>query len=515
MKKKIRVIAMLTAAVTMAMALAGCGGKTNVSEGETELTYWAPLSANASQTASNLGETEFAKALMEAVGCNVKYQHPAQGSDAESFNVMVAAGKLPDIIEYNWLSAYPGGAEKALDDGIIQEIDLEKDAPNLAKYVKEHPEIDKYIKTESGRYFGFPFIRGDDYLLTSAGLIVRQDWLDDLNLDKPETIDDWTEMLMQFKEKKNASAPLTLSTGQMNSYGVFVGSYDTYDGLYVRDGKVTYGPLDDSYKEFLGTMHSWYEKGLLDPDFATADGSSTQSNMLNGVSGAAFGSCGSGIGKWMAAAPDDKFNLSGVQYPVINKGDQPQFGQYTSPVAGRFAVITRDCKDRETALKLLDYAYSEEGHMLFNFGIEGISYDMVDGYPTYTDKIKNSDEGLSMAAAMAQYTLSQDEGAFVQDKRYMEQYANLPQQQEALKTWMNTNMKNHIMPNVSLSTEQQNELASIVENIETYKLEMENKFIMGVEPLDKFDEFRNELKTRGIEKYIQYEQEAYDKFMNR
>ncbi|WP_289466280.1 hypothetical protein, partial [Klebsiella pneumoniae] len=73
-------------------------------------------------------------------------------------------------------------------------------------------------------------------------------------------------------------------------------------------------------KDFLAQMNAWYEEGLLDPDFASVDGATMQSNILNGVSGATYGSCGSGIGKWMAAAPDAKFNLTGAKYPVVNKG---------------------------------------------------------------------------------------------------------------------------------------------------------------------------------------------------
>ncbi len=39
----------------------------------------------------------------------------------------------------------------------------------------------------------------------------------------------------------------------------------------------------------------------------------------------------------------------------------------------------------ELAMKMLEYAYSEEGHMFFNFGTEGVSYTMEDGYPKFID----------------------------------------------------------------------------------------------------------------------------------
>ena len=61
----------------------------------------------------------------------------------------------------------------------------------------------------------------------------------------------------------------------------------------------------------------------------------------------------------------------------------------------------------QLAAKVLDYGYSEKGRMLYNFGIEGESYEMVDAYPKYTEKIINNPDGLSMTEALACSSLLQ------------------------------------------------------------------------------------------------------------
>ena len=518
MNKKIKLIALATAMTCAVTGFAGCGGKeaANTEESSNKVTYWTALSGNASQITSDLAETPFGKALMEKTGVEIEFMHPAAGQAAEKFNILVASGELPDIIEYSWVKSYPGGPDKALADGIIQELSLENDAPNLNAYIQENPELEKFIKTDDGKFYGFPFIRGDEYLLTSAGMIIRNDWLKEVGLEVPETIDEWTTVLRAFKEKMGAKTPLTINSSNLVSWAPFIGAYGTFANLYVKDGQVVYGPTEDSFKDALVLLNSWYNEGLLDADFATVDGATMQSNILNGVSGATFGSCGSGIGKWMAAAPNAEFDLVGAKYPVLNKGDKAQFGAYEFPVTGsKTAVVTVDAANKDLCAKLLDFGYSEEGRMLYNFGVEGESYNMVDGYPTYTEDITKNADGLSMAVSLARYALSQDTGAFIQDKRYMEQYAQLPQQKAALLNWMDTDMKDHLMPNVSLTLEQQSELSTVVENINTYKTEMISKFIMGVEPIEKFDEFREQLKSRGLDKYIEYQQQAYDRFMAR
>lgn len=514
MKKAFKSILALSLAAVMAVSFSACGSKKEAKNPDA-LEYWVALSANASQIATTLNDTAIGKKLMENTGIQIDYVHPPQGQHGEKFNLMIAGDELPDIIEYNWYT-YNGGPAKALEEGLIRAIDIETEAPNLYAYLQEHPEIDRMCKTDDGVYFGFPFIRGDRWLQTSAGVIIRQDWLDDLGLEMPETIDDWTNVLTQFKEKKGARAPLSVSaTAFGTSYSAFIGAYGITDGLYVDNGKVKFGPMQPEYKEFLTQMNKWYKAGLLDADFMSLDSSIIQTNILNGVAGATIGSVGGNLGKWMAAAPDDKFNLAGAPGAVLKAGDSVEFGNYQHAVPGMIACITRDCKDVEKALKLLDYGYSEEGRMLFNFGIEGESYEMVEGYPTYTDEIIKNSKGLSMAAALSNYAHSHTEGPFVQDRRYMEQYAQLPQQQKAIDTWSNTNMEEHLIPNLSLTPEQIGEMSSKIENINTYKAEMLIKFITGTEPLSKFDSFVKELNKRGATDYVNMMQEAYERYQAR
>ena len=42
--------------------------------------------------------------------------------------------------------------------------------------------------------------------------------------------------------------------------------------------------------------------------------------------------------------------------------------------------------------------------MYYNFGVEGESYELKDGYPTFTDLILNNPDGLSATQALSKYT---------------------------------------------------------------------------------------------------------------
>ncbi|MBP3361653.1 MAG: extracellular solute-binding protein [Clostridia bacterium] len=510
--KKITAIVLCAAA---AVGISGCGGQNKETAGtEKKLEIWMPLNSSAASVMKSFNESPLAKELAEKTGINAQYVHPPQGQELEKFNLLVASDTLPDIITYNWLK-YPGGPQKAIREKVITDLNQYKDkAPNLISYLDAHEDFKKLALTDEGQLFAFPFIRSEESLCISSGLVIRKDWLDELGMALPETIDEWETVLTAFKEKKGASAPFGAT-----SLSYFCGGFGTWNDYYVDNGEIKYGPFDEGYKDFIVTMNRWYKNGLIDQDFATLDSKTVHSNILNGVSGAMTGSIGSGIGAVASAASDiPGFKLAGAPYPAPVKGQKPEFGSYQLPVPAEtlaHSAITTTCSDMDSALKYLDFGYSEEGHMLYNFGIEGESYEMIDGYPKYTEKITNNPEGLSMTSALANYTLSYRAGPFVQDVRYMEQYAALPEQKEAWENWSACNSGEHTLPNLYMKEDELSRFADISNSVSTYLNEKMLKMIIGTEPIENYDQMLEELRARGAEELREMYQSAYDRYAAR
>ena len=120
-----------------------------------------------------------------------------------------------------------------------------------------------------------------------------------------------------------------------------------------------------------------------------------------------------------------------------------------------------------------------------------------------------------MTVALSNYARSYDAGPFVQDKRYMEQYANLPQQQRAWKTWSNTDAPEYTLPNLYVKDEEMNEYAQKKTDIDTYAGEMIMRFIIGAEPMENYDNMIAELHNRGIDRVIEICQSAYERYLNK
>ena len=487
-------------------------------DGSTTLTWWLQLNPNVSATSASLGDTPFAAELEKQTGVKVEYIHPAQGSENEAFNLLLASGDLPDIIERPWYN-FPGGPDKAIQDEYIIPLNdvIDQYAPNLKAYLEKEPEVEKMIKTDNGDFYVFPFIRSEDKLRVFFGPVVRQDWLNDLGLTAPETITEWEEVLKAFRDKKGAEAPFSARPDHITLSSVFMSAYGVQSGFYQDNGKVKYGFIEPGYKDYLRLFNQWYNEGLIDKNFATMDQKAYEANILNGRAGITLGYLGSGIGAWTSAKADDpSYQLAGLKYPVVNKGETPMTGQKSLTYeTGASAAITTSCKNIEVAARLLDYGYSEAGVNLYNFGIEGKSFTFVNGVPTYTDLILKNPDGLSIAHAMSKYIRANYNAPMIQSGYYADGYFQLDSQLKAIQMWQDTNADQHILPTITPTPEESTEMAGIMNDITTYQEEMMLKFIMGVEPLDKFDDYVAEIKKMGIDRALEINQAAFERYDSR
>jgi putative aldouronate transport system substrate-binding protein len=484
------------------------------------LTYWAELNGNAANIKATFREVPFFQEWQRRTGVRLSFIQPPANQAKESMNVLLASGELPDMMEFEW-DSYPGGPDKAIADGYILRLNdlIDRYAPNLKQYLRDHPDVDRQVKTGSGNYYVFPFIRGDERLLTYQGPIIRKDWLDELGLPVPETIDEWHTALKAFKERKGAKAPLTFLGVPDPLFGLeggaFIGAFGVGSGFYVDGGRVKFGPIEPGYRQFLDLFRRWYAEGLIDPNIATVDTRTMDANMISGRSGASIWNAGAGIGTWqpLVQERDPGARFAPAPYPVLNKGERPKFGQRSSAYVGTGGVaISARSPNAEKAARMLDYGYSPEGHLLFNFGVEGQSYVMKDGYPTYTDLILHNPDKLAPSQALAMYTRASYFGPFVQDVRYLEQYYVLPEQKEAARIWSDTDAALHQLPPLPMTEQESVQLSAIMQDVKSVVDEMSLKIIFGIEPLDSYDDYVAEIRSLGIERAIAIQETALERY---
>jgi putative aldouronate transport system substrate-binding protein len=300
--------------------------------------------------------------------------------------------------------------------------------------------------------------------------------------------------------------------------GGFVGAFGITKDFYLDKGQVKFGPMEPGYKEFLATFQKWYSEGLIDRNLATVDVKAMDANFSNGATGATIGNAGGGIGRWqpIVQAKDPKAVLSSAPYPVLKKGDTSKFGQRDFAFSyGGGVAISAKSKEAELATRLLDYGYSEEGHMFFNFGTEGVAYKLDNGYPRFTDLLMKNPDKLAPSQAMSLYIRGNYNGPFVQDKRYIEQYLALQTQRDAVATWGKTESDKYQVPPITPTPEESSEFAKIMNDVNTLVDEMTLKIILGAEPIGSFDKYMERIKSLKIDRAIEIQKAALDRYNKR
>ena len=84
------------------------------------------------------------------------------------------------------------------------------------------------------------------------------------------------------------------------------------------------------------------------------------------------------------------------------------------------------------------------------------------------------------------------------------------------KVWDTNDDYSYTFPsNATLNSEEKEVYSDLYPEIKSYVDEMTVKFIMGLEPLDNYSAFVDQLNTLGVQDIIKAYQGAYDRYMSR
>lgn len=483
-----------------------------------QLTYWIPLNEQAKGMIQSYNDNLAIQELEKRTGVKVKFLHPPIGQEGEQYKLLISSNDLPDIIEERGTALYPGGGDKAIEDkAFIRLNDLvERYAPNYNNLRQTNNDIAKLTITDAGNIWSFPMIQNFEALVWS-GLIIRKDYLDQIKMDPPVTIDEWYKTLKAMKEN-GVEVPLLFPKSGMDGFGAIIGSYGIGPAFFKENDVVKYGPYDPRMKEYLTDMNKWYTEELIDKDFPTRDDKMIESLATSGKAGAWIGTSGVSIERYIIAgqAGNKDYALYGASYPKTKDGRKPAYRQVDWKVRGYNASITTACKYPELATQWMDYRYSQEGSLLFNYGLEGVSLKFKDnGEPDLMDKelmALPEHKGMAWSSIMWKYKIN--DGAMNRmNTAPLEKL--IPESQQARVEWGESATIENILPPLTLTSGEAAEYNTIMNEVNTYASQMILKFLIGAEPLEKFDEYREQLKKLNIEKAIEIQQAAYNRYLKR
>lgn len=470
--------------------------------------YWTNSDLYADQ-----GDWEYWKNIEQA--CNVELEFLDSSGGKDALSLLAGTDDLPDIIiDYDW--TFPGGVQKMLSEGsIIALNDLMDNGsmPNYKAYLETDEEVDKLIRNDAGLYAWAPMIRRPDSPLVFNGNMIRQDWLDDLGLSMPETVQEMEDVLVAFKDEKGCDSAFSFIYGD---YHIMVNSFGVSEGMYVdENNKIHFGAIEDEYLEFLTLFNNWMNMGILDPDGFTQDADAFFAKIASGRAGLVWGYTGGTLGRIQTMqAENPEMNYQPAPNPVLNAGEAFPVDQSSYRVNSIGGAISATCSNPEAAARVLDYNYGEEGNLSANYGKEGVTYEMVDGKPQFTEFVLNNPDGLSIEKALSIHAGCNNK-PFLVEKDYMLGGYAYDVQKNSLEVWETPDARVKNLPPSSMTEEEVSEYNSIMTDIQTYVDEFKLKFILGTEPLENFPSFVENIKNMNIDRAIEIRQAEYDRYLER
>jgi putative aldouronate transport system substrate-binding protein len=296
---------------------------------------------------------------------NIKVVHSWEAKGEDAFNqkaqLAIDSNDLPDamVVDRDQL-------KKLIDNDMIEDLtetynvygsDLIKDMYNSTQG-EALSDASRY-----GKLYGLPnvAIDADSPVL----LWVRQDWLDKLELQAPQTFEDIENIAKAFMEKDPDGNGKRDTVGLSGYKNIIYGTKPLVNGLdavfsalhafptnWIKDnaGNIVYGSITPETKQALAKLADWYKRGLLDPNFPLYK--ETQEPIITGKSGMFFGPW------WMpyyplseAVALDTKAEWRAYAAPLDESG---KFVAHLAPVTDRYLVVRKGFEHPEAIMKQLN-----------------------------------------------------------------------------------------------------------------------------------------------------------------
>lgn len=379
MKRKKRWLSMVMAIAVSAAALSGCGAdraeNTAQSGGEQSaqsgpfVKYEEPVEITAVKNlgagiqypeGDSLENNVWTRYYEEALNVKVNWEWSTNVEQyVQKVNIAITSDDIPDVMQVS-----ASQMKMMYDNGQIMDITDVMDE-NLAPFTEEVLHSDGGLAMQAatfdGRLYAIPKIGSP--LMTAKVLWVRTDWLENLGLELPKTVEEMRAVAEAFTTQDPDGNGIDDTYGlavYKDLYGSgyadltgFFNAYNAYPGIWVDNGEeIVWGGIQPEAKEALAALHEMYEAGLIDPEFGVKDANKVNEDVSAGRSGMMFGDF------WnMAWINDAKVNDPGFEWVPVAipslDGTTPARAQLAASTVD-FFVISAECEHPEAIVRLLN-----------------------------------------------------------------------------------------------------------------------------------------------------------------
>ncbi len=535
MKKAVRTGILALALAVTALA-AGCGKKEETVEtasvknedGRYDPVLTITIAKQLDENTGRYGDGEdinknpMVDLAVEKLG--IKMETVLLGGDAGNYDTklrlaLTGSEELPDVFPVYGTQMIAdmieSGQVRAIDE------DIEKYMPERLKEIYEkYPETFYPVKKD-GKTYG---IACPPALVEGQVMVIRQDWLDNLNLQAPTNMDEFETVIRAFTEGDPDG------NGKKDTYGfAYAGDsiyntgwvadpaplFSAYSGKYLpgswqedENGRLVYGSVQEGNRKALERMAQWHANGWLFQEAAATGAWDAMMQFTEGKAGIFIGRPWAidSVRDVVTVAPEARIKA----YPnILQENGEPGF--QSAQINDGWLMFRKDFNNMEAFFTYYDWLYDcAFGTGDFQYGyLENYDYDIVGDKvvfdpkqfdPIVTDPfspgkstvLKNSPSIDSMQPYMDINEGKKPENSA--QLRAASQFENTPDTAEGYV--IAGEHRDALIPNL-FNAEPTETMKKSWEQLQTMEKQAYTNIIYGKEPIEAFDTFVEEWKKQG------------------
>ncbi|MDQ1138151.1 putative aldouronate transport system substrate-binding protein [Microbacterium sp. SORGH_AS 1204] len=498
------IIGVTAAAVSLAGCTAG-GGATATGDG-TAFSYRIP-----DRFKNWLADNKWNQPLQDGAGVQVNVVDGGpEKQHYQQLDLLLSSGDLEDATVATISQAQVYGTQGAFLN--LAPL-IESDAPNLKAYIDEHPDFKSLITNDDGSIYGLI----NEYPTIGPVTFYRDDMFAAAGITTPPaSVEEYTAALETLKAKYGATDSSYYPLGGRDSFLNYQYAFAANDGI--DDSGTVHGIYQagrgtDIHSDGARDMIEWYStlynQGLIDPEWVKGAVSEEdwQTKMLTGkisISNDFF----TRPQYFLANADEATYPdySIGTMPALSNGGEQMKVPANEKYNTDRVFVVNAKTQNSKAIIEFLDYLYSDEGQDIYHYGVEGESYDVVNGEKEYTvSYAENADQEVgtpvwNFAQDRLTYPAPVDDDAFYKwqgdfTKSFAADYFS-----NDLKT----------SPVLKYTAEQQEERSKLLASVQPFVDAEIVKFVTGARPLSEWDSFLSDADAQGYAQITEIDQAAAD-----
>jgi putative aldouronate transport system substrate-binding protein len=515
---------------------------TTTSGEKVKLTYFTVLPPGHAAVHQTINDMPSMQAIQEATNIELEMICVPTANYDERKNLLFASADLPDLVYSN--NASYDALMYGVNDNLLIPLDdlIKKHAPNFVEWVTFEPAIREQSLSTDGKQYFMPYTDPTLANIVQVGYYVREAWLEELSLEAPNTLEDFYNVLKKFKEADLAGGENTLPLSAQHPVNIvnpILGALGVSPGIYQVNGKIKYGPMESEYREALIYVNQLYKEGLIASDYLSHDANIYNANLVENI-GITFALTNSGLRTPLQASGQTITQVCNEWRPIGGmKGPDGKHYWFSTPmgkVTNNLGVfVTSANKYPAEAMHFLDYTYSQEGAYTLVAGPKGQCWDFDENGVFYvTDHVlKNPNNlqpdevllqagglvwafhigicGLSRVNPSNRWPYPYDDINYARNL-----YGPEPDSlySRNLRNWFDVTAERQLPPTITYTSEEQEKINLLYQDISVLVKENLHKVIMGLEPITKWDQVISQLKQMNVDEYISLHQDALDRVNN-